>query len=136
MKPLPLGQFLRFSLVGAAGFAVDVAVLYLARGQGLDLYSARLFSFLAAATFTWLGNRHFTFGSPAAAPRKLGGEWASYLGAMALGGLVNYGTYAALVTWLVPFREHPWLSVAGGTGAGLLINFLLARRILYRPAVH
>jgi len=129
----PLGQFLRFSLVGAAGFGIDVGVLYLARSQGLDLYSSRLLSFLAAATFTWLGNRYFTFRTPPSRARQLGGEWASYLGAMAFGGLVNYAVYAALVTWVPLFRAHPWLAVAGGTGAGLLINFLFARRILYRP---
>ena len=126
-------QFLRFSLVGGAGFLVDVGVLYAMRRAGLDLYSARVVSFLAAASFTWLGNRLFTFAPGRRRDARLGGEWAAYIGAMAFGGLVNYGVYAALITWLPPFRAHPWLAVAGGTGAGLLINFVMARRILYRP---
>ena len=126
-------QFLRFSLVGGAGFLVDVGVLYAAHHAGLDLYSARVVSFLAAATFTWLGNRAFTFASGRRAAGGLGGEWAVYVAAMAFGGLVNYGTYAALITFLALFHDHPWLAVAGGTGAGLLINFVMARRILYRP---
>jgi len=128
----PAHQFLRFSLVGAVGFGIDVGVLYLARARGLDLYTSRLVSFLAAATFTWLGNRRFTFRTPPASRLQLGGEWVAYLGAMALGGLVNYGTYAALITWLYPLRAQPWLAVAAGTGAGLLINFLFARRVLLR----
>jgi putative flippase GtrA len=94
-------QFLRFAIIGAAGFLVDVGVLYLLRRSGLDLYSA---------------------------------EWSLYLGAMTFGGLVNYGVYALLITLLALFRDNPWLAVAGGTGAGMLINFLFARRILYRPA--
>ena len=126
-------QFLRFGLVGAAGFLVDVGVLYAMRGMGLDLYSARLVSFLAAATFTWLGNRFFTFGTPPRRAARLGGEWAAYIAAMGLGGLVNYGTYAVLISFFDLFRAHPWLAVAGGTGAGLAINFVTARRILFRP---
>lgn len=129
----PSAQFLRFSLVGGAGFLVDVGVLYAMRNAGLDLYSARVVSFLAAATFTWLGNRLFTFAAGRRRGTALGGEWAVYVSAMALGGLVNYGVYAALVTWLPPFHEHPWLAVAGGTGAGLVINFVMARRILHWP---
>lgn len=129
----PTGQFLRFIIVGAAGFGVDVGVLYLARAQGLDLYTARLLSFIAAASFTWLGNRRFTFRTPDTEGRRLRSEWLTYLGAMGVGGLVNYGVYAALVTWVLLFHTHPWLAVAGGTGTGLLINFLLARQILYRP---
>ena len=127
-------QFLRFSIVGAAGFVVDVSILYLLSHWGLDLYSARIISFLIAATSTWIGNRLFTFSSGRSQQRKLSTEWATYLAAMTLGGLTNYGTYALLITFLMIFREHPWLAVAGGTGAGLLINFVLARRILYQSA--
>jgi len=127
-------QFLRFSMVGAAGYVVDVAVLYLLLYGGLDLYSARVISFLAAATSTWIGNRIFTFTSGRSQRQTLPGEWATYLGAMTLGGLANYGAYAMLITFLTVFRENPWLAVAAGTSAGLLLNFILARRILYRSS--
>jgi putative flippase GtrA len=125
-------QLLRFSLIGTAGFVVDVAVLYLLTHSGIDLYSARACSFVAAASFTWFGNRRLTFRSAAGSHRRLTGEWFLYLGAMTLGGLVNYGTYALLITYLPMFHDHPWLAVAAGTGAGLLINFTLARNVLYR----
>ena len=130
-----VGQLFRFSLVGTAGFAVDVAVLYLLSHAGLDLYSARACSFVAAATFTFMGNRLLTFPSAADSRRRLSGDWFLYLGAMTLGGLVNYGIYAFLITYLPVFHDHPWLAVAAGTGAGLLINFTMARRVLYRPPV-
>jgi len=125
-------QFVRFSAIGTAGFLIDVAVLYGLRSVGLDLYSARLVSFVTAATATWLGNRSFTFDTGRRSPARLPREYATYLAAMTLGGLVNYGIYAVLITWLEPFRQQPWLAVAGGTGAGLLINFLTARKILYQ----
>jgi len=126
-------QFTRFSVVGAAGFVVDVSVLYLMRHLGLDLYTARIVSFVAAATSTWIGNRLFTFRAGSASAKKMSGEWAVYLAAMTLGGMVNYATYALLIHFLPLFHDHPWLAVAGGTGAGLLINFVLARRILSTP---
>ena len=125
-------QFLRFSIVGAAGYFVDVGVLYLMLHLGLDLYSARVVSFLTAATSTWIGNRWYTFSVNESSRQSLSREWAAYVGAMSLGGLANYGAYALLITFFVVFRDHPWLAVAGGTGAGLLINFVLARRILYK----
>ena len=126
-------QFMRFAVIGTAGFVVDVGVLYLVRRLGLDLYSARVVSFLCAASFTWLGNRLYTFRTPTGPDQRFAAEWFLYLSAMALGGLVNYGVYALLVTVLPLFHDHPWLAVAGGTGAGMLINFLFARRLLYRP---
>jgi putative flippase GtrA len=126
------GQFLRFGVVGAAGYVVDVAILYLMLKLGLDLYTARIVSFITAASSTWVGNRLYTFTEGASKRRKPGSEWAKYVAAMTLGGLANYGAYALLITFLALVREHHWLAVAGGTGAGLFINFWLARRILYR----
>jgi len=126
------GQFLRFSTIGAAGFVVDISILYLMLYMGLDLYSARVISFVAAATSTWIGNRLLTFRPDRKGGRKISGEWVVYLAAMTVGGLVNYGIYALLIGFFQLFHDHPWLAVAGGTGAGLLINFMLARRILYK----
>jgi putative flippase GtrA len=127
------GQFIRFSIIGAAGFMIDVAVLYLAHDLGLDLYSARIVSFISAATFTWAGNRLFTFRGDLRRGRKMAGEWAVYLAAMTLGGLINYGTYALLIAFSPLFHDHPWMAVAGGTAGGLLVNFLSARKILHAP---
>lgn len=129
-------QFSRFAVVGGAGFFVDIGVLYTGLGFGLNLYSARAVSFLAGATATWLGNRHFTFRTgPLSGRRRVRGEWLRYLLAMGAGGLLNYGVYAVLVYSSGLFRTHPWLAVVGGTAVGMLLNFALARKILYRPAI-
>ena len=125
------GQFLRFGIVGTAGYLVDISVLYLMHYLGMDLYSGRIISFIVAATTTWIGNRLFTFKRSKSSRKKLTSEWASYIAAMSLGGIANYSTYAMLITYLTIFREHLWLAVAAATGVGMLINFVLARRILY-----
>jgi putative flippase GtrA len=57
-----LQQLGLFTLVGAAGFLIDAGMLLLlANVLGVNIYVARLLSWLAAATFTWLLNRTLTF---------------------------------------------------------------------------
>ncbi len=124
-------QFLRFCIIGGLAFLVDVGVLYWLRTRGFDLYTARVFSFLSAATFSWLGNRLYTFQSKGSKLRQLPGEWLKYLIAMLVGGVVNYGVYAFGVAQFELIVSQPWLGVAAGTAAGLLVNFVLARKILY-----
>jgi len=124
-------QVLRFSIIGSLAFVVDVGVLYLLHARGMDLYTARVFSFIAAATFSWLGNRLYTFGSTATQLRKLPGEWLKYLFAMLLGGSVNYAIYSLAISLFELILAHPWMGVAAGTAGGLLVNFILARKILY-----
>jgi putative flippase GtrA len=123
-----LSRFLRFCVAGTIGFLVDAGVLQLlARGLGIDPYLARVGSFLAAATATWWINRRYTFEVAGAASRS---EWGAYVGLMVLGAAVNYGAYAACITWWPLAREHLWLGVAVGSIAGLGINFATSRALL------
>ena len=56
-------KIIRFAAVGVGGFVVDCAVLaFLHYIVGLPLMTARIGSFIAAATTTWFGNRVLTFG--------------------------------------------------------------------------
>jgi putative flippase GtrA len=126
-------QVFRFAVIGGAGFLVDTGVLYLLHEIGLSLYIARFFSFAAAATFTWIGNRHYTFESGPQSRWSIPGEWLRYVVAMGAGGLLNYAVFAALVALHQGFRQQPWMAVAAGTAAGMLLNFILARRILAHP---
>jgi len=123
------GRFVRFALVGAAGFLVDVAALYGAFAIGLGLYSGRVVSYLSAATFTWAANRRFTFA--AKSPPTIT-EWLRFVFANTSGGLVNYLTYAALVTWGSGLLSHPALAVACGSIAGLVVNYIASARLVFR----
>lgn len=125
--PEGAGQFVRFAAIGAAGFAVDVLVLYLALGAGLGPFGARALSFLAAVWFTWELNRRHTFGKAAAQAR-----WWRYLLAMLGGGTVNYATYGALMLALPDTPLVPLFGVALGSGAGLAFNFLSAKFFVFR----
>lgn len=123
-------QLPAFALAGAVGFLVDAGILYAALAVGLDYYSGRVVSFCAAVITTWLINRHWTFAAVRVKPSVK--EFARYFGAMALGGAVNYATYAIVIA-IVP--RAPWLplaAVAAGSIAGLGVNFATARAWVFR----
>ena len=121
--------FLKFSFVGVIGFIVDAGVLLAALGVGAGLYSGRLISFLCAVTTTWFLNRIFTFGSR---DRELLKEWTRFASANSVGGAINYATYALLV-WQIPFiAEYPVNGVAAGSLAGLIWNFAVSRKFVYK----
>jgi putative flippase GtrA len=123
-----VSRFARFCVVGTLGFLIDAGVLQaLVSGLGTNPYVARIASFLAAATATWWMNRRFTFGVTRSPSRR---EWFAYIGLMLLGGVINYGTYAALITNSSFARAHLWIGVAVGSIAGLVANFLSSRRLL------
>lgn len=119
-------QLVRFAAVGAAGFFVDAGALMLATaGVGLGLYSGRVFSYLCAATFTWICNRRFTFTGLDHRPPVV--QWLRFLGANAVGGAVNYGVYAAIVTFSAVAAAYPVIGVAAGSAAGLIFNFAVSK---------
>ena len=127
-RPTTRQSFLRFALVGVAGFIVDASVLILALSLGADFYTGRLCSFFCAVTATWYMNRIYTFASRD--PRLLR-EWGHFVSANALGGLINYATYALLVTTVGLFASHPIAAVGVGSVAGLMWYFLASHHVVF-----
>lgn len=125
-------QFLRFCLVGGVGFVVDAGALLLLIGAGLDRYSGRVLSYLAAATVTWVLNRRYTFAG--AAPQALHRQWAHYVGVNALGAGVNYLVYVGCLLASDTFYRHPVLAVAAGSAVALVFNFAANRYLVFRRA--
>jgi putative flippase GtrA len=132
LKRLYEVRFLRFGLIGAGGFVVDTSVLwFMIHRVGLDKYSGRGVSFMAAVTFTWFGNRMLTFRDRAAQTGLLR-EWATFVAANAFGGFVNLALYTMLVTFAPPPADNPFFAVFAGVLAGLLFNFTLSSRVVFR----
>ncbi|MEY4765399.1 MAG: hypothetical protein RI907_2072, partial [Pseudomonadota bacterium] len=122
-----------FAVSGVLALGVDVGVLWLTQ-PALGHYGGRAVSFWAAATFTWGFNRLITFGAARATARSEGSEaqplwreYLSYFSSMAVGGAVNYGSYALAVATIPFVHQHPSLGVALGSLAGMGFNFLAAR---------
>lgn len=125
-------QFLQFGVVGTIGFVVDTAVLYVGLALGLGLYGGRAVSYLAAATTTWALNRAWTFRAAGQAP--MARQWAVFVLVNLLGFACNYGTYALLVAGVPLVAAHPVLGVAAGSLAGMVGNFVLSRRYVFKVA--
>jgi putative flippase GtrA len=114
---------------------VDTGVLYLAtQFLHLDPYTGRVISFLCAASASWLGNRLFTFRDRH--QMTLGKQWLAFVLVSAGGFVLNYGTYALLITYVPVIRNWPiegWpvLGVAAGAIAGMFFNFSVASRLVF-----
>ncbi len=126
--------FWLFCVGGVAGFAVDAAVLYLTAPL-LGWYAARVVSFLCAATATWWFNRRITFTDAQRTTRVTDTlrQYAKYLSSMTVGGAVNYLTYVVALRWL-DGPLAPLLGVALGSGAGLVLNFSMARWLIFKAS--
>ena len=120
-----LAQLSRFLQVGAVGFAVDAAVLWLFVYQlSMSPLLARVFSFLAAITVTFVLNARYTFAVPVAQSSK-----SRYLAVQCAGAAINFGSYSALVilAWLRPL----WALVVG-SALSSAHNFVMVRHFVYR----
>jgi len=127
-------SLLRFAVIGALGLPVDAGVLWLMTHRlGLDPYSGRVVSWLSAASFTWIGNRYFTFRATRArgflATAK---EWLRFLAANAVGGLVNVGLYSTLVRFAPPPIDNLYIALVVGVLAGLVFNFTLSKTMVFK----
>lgn len=126
-------QALRFAVSGVLGLGVDTLVLHGLMALGLGFAWARGLSFLAAATFTWLFNRRHTFAQHQPVPPSWR-EWLRYLGAMAVGGVVNYGASLWAYQAMAQVRAWPVIALALGSAAGMVFNFLSARYLVFRAS--
>ena len=121
----------RFVLAGAIGFVVDAAVLYgLMSVAGLSPMVGRVGSFLCASFVTWRINRRFTFGATNGGNWLI--EWFRYVWASVAGASVNYAVFALLIVASPAAARMPTLAVAAGSIAGMVINFVLYGRLVFR----
>lgn len=123
-------QFLRFGVVGVAGFLVDAGVLMLMLWLGLGPYAGRVVSYLAAASTTFALNRAWTFRN-ASREGPVASQWGRFVLLNLVGFAANYGTYAALVAGTPLVAAYPVIGVAAGSLAGMFLNFGLSRRYVF-----
>lgn len=124
-------QFLKFGTVGASGFVLDNIFVYF--GIYILDFSrtgAGLFSFPFVATFTWLGNRLFTFHDAPRTNRRR--QWAKFLIVCGVGLIFNRGTYSFLVNTTPMVYNYPVLGLLAGTAAAMFFNFFTAKKLVFR----
>jgi putative flippase GtrA len=125
--------FIRFGLVGTAGFAVHASVLNLmVFVVGMNRYAGWLAGFAVAVTTTLLLNRAFTFRRP-----SHHGPWRQaviYLVVQGAGAAANFATYAAAIAVFPPLGRVLLIPLAMGSIAGLCLTFLGSKHLAFRPA--
>jgi putative flippase GtrA len=111
-----VAQPLRFLVVGAAGYLVNLGVFEALHRAGTPYILAAVLSYLIANALMYVGNRYFTF--------RLGHEgfWAGYVRYMAVGLLVV--VLNALV--LFALVEGTGIDPTIGNGLALLVVFPVA----------
>lgn len=122
-------QMLSFSAIGVLGFVVNSGVLYIALSWGLGLYAGRAVSYMSAVSATWLLNRRYTFGSTTD-DNKLH-QWARFVVSQLAGATINLGVYALLVHSSPLVAHEPVIGVAAGSLSGLLVNFSIAKALVF-----
>lgn len=126
-------KFVRFGVVGASGFVVDIGIYTLLSSViGIPHLVARGCSYWCSASWNWIWNRTFTF-SDAEKTRKFP-QWGKYLGMCLISFVPNWGTYYLLTTYIPFFMEYHQLALVAGVGAGMLFNFSMASLVIFgRP---
>jgi putative flippase GtrA len=122
-------QFARFAVVGLIGLVIDTAAVYGLRGT-FGLYGAGVVSYFIAATGNWVLNRVWTFRGHGSGPAHR--QWAMFVTTNLVGFVLNRGTYAILVTFLAAAAAQPVIATSAGAVAGMLVNFTLSRRVVFR----
>lgn len=139
--------FARYLLVGALGFAIDATVLQTLLWLSWPFYGARAVSVCTGISICYLLHQRFTFSAAkmgADVPQKTG-RFQAFVAAQMFSGALNYAT-SLVVVWvfarpwfyaLVP--SWAWLpkpvffatmgALCAGTGVGLLVNYVLAKKI-------
>lgn len=131
---LARSRFLRFGFVGGLGYFVNAAALWLAHfGLGFGPDVSYVLSFLVAVTFTWWANRTITFGEHAARSNLLV-EWVKFALANTLGFCANWALFSAMVHLTPPPFDNVFVAQAAGTLLGLVFNFTLSKRFVFRAA--
>ncbi len=125
-----LPQFFSFGCVGVAGLVADAGVLWLMLHLGLDAYSGRVVSYLAAATVTWVLNRHFTFKGQGSG--SLWRQWLKFLLANLSGFAANYATFALCINWVPLMQEYKLLALIPASIVGLVFNFTASKKLVFK----
>ncbi len=124
-----LSQFIMFGVVGVIGLILDTGTVYALRGW-FGLYGAGIAAYFVAASGNWVLNRLWTFRGQGSGPAHR--QWMRFLAANLAGFVLNRGAYALMVTFVAAAAREPVLATSAGAIAGLLLNFHLSRRMVFR----
>ena len=115
-------QPVRFLLVGAGGYVVNLTSFALLDVAGVPYVGAAIASYMLSNALMYLGNRYFTF--------RLGqrGFWAAYLRYVLVGGIVAGGNALLLIVLVELARLSPRTGLALALLLITPVSFVLNRQ--------
>lgn len=120
-------QMFRFGLVGFINAGVDAAIFFLAlHTVTKSLIVANTCAWVVAVTCSYFLNSRFTFSGPSARPFSLKDYLVFVL--TQVGGFVAHTAMLVASAPYVPL----WFAKLLGIGVGFVVNFTLARAIVFR----
>ena len=122
-------DFLRFGIVGAAGFVVNTACVYALRGL-IGLPAAGVLAWALSATVTWWLNRSWTFAGRGAG--AMHHQWLRFISVNFLGFILYYTTFLILISHFRLCAAQPVIAIFGGVLVGMVSNFTLSRQLVFR----
>ncbi|CAH0539484.1 GtrA family protein [Vibrio marisflavi] len=118
-------KIMKFAMVGGLGFVVDTIVFSLAiYVLRTDLLTARVVSFILAATTTWLGNRLFTF-SEREKEDKIK-QWSKFFFSALISAMPNFAVFQVTIYFLGSSGLAPFIALVLGVLTGMFSNFTLS----------
>ena len=121
----------RFAVVGTVGFAVDAGVLQLLVGfAGWSPFVARVISFPAALTATFVLNRAWTFRALRMSPIR---AYGAYGVIQTLGAVLNLLVFSVCLLAIPVLYQFPVIALAIGSIVAMIFNYYASRRLVFRP---
>jgi len=122
-------RFVRFGCVGASGVLVDAGATHVA-ALAVHPDLALAIGIVVAMTWNFAWNRVFTFAD--ADPQVVWRQYLGFCASCSVGALVSYATRYLLRRQLEIVARHIVLAVPIGVLAGMMFNYLLCRRWVFR----
>lgn len=124
MSRLIVQIFLKFCSVGALAFIVDSLVFFFLLKLQEDIMIARILAFWCAATFTWLGNRLYTFKNQGISPKFK--QWCRHMLSAHLSGGINLGVF-----WITLHYAPIYAAFVIGTSVGIASNYFFSQKYVF-----
>ena len=121
-----LAQPLKFLLVGAGGFVLNVCAFTALFGLGTWYITASVLAYLVSNAGMYLGNRYFTFGL------SHGGFVRAYLRYVLVGGVVAALTALLLAAFVEGLAMDPRPAQALALTVLVPLSFLLSKRFAFQ----
>lgn len=123
-------KFFKFCMVGLFVYVVDAFLFWMLLNMTHATVLSRICGTVVAMTVSWWLNKTFTFSDTKSVNHQL--QLAKFIASQTPGALTNVVVSTMAYTELGPFKENPFLSVALGSCAGLVVNFMMANQFVFK----